>query len=231
MQNPTEDGEAPIPMETVSSHIIRMQNPTQDDEAPIRIETMSSNNGPDIMNRTVAVGRRKAVRRTLPFDLQPGEIQLLPPGDDAPARKKPRLEEPLPTTPVDQAARETASPDPSVVGLPPPHPPPAANDDDDDDDDDANTSAGPVTDTQPNAVATRATFCPWTLEEDAELTRVVANTTKNKMYANEYYDTIVGSSRVERKSSVGIDGVDSCIPESTRRIDGWVHGQQTKTAS
>jgi hypothetical protein len=53
--------------------------------------------------------------------------------DDNPARKKPRLEEPLPTT-TDQAARKTASPD-AAVGLPPT----ADNDD---------AHADPVTDTQ-----------------------------------------------------------------------------------
>jgi hypothetical protein len=51
-----------------------------------------------------------------------------------------------------------------------------------DDDDDANVDR--VTDTQPKAGAFRAAG-RWTLEEDAKLTRVVANTPKKK-WGKEY---------------------------------------------
>jgi hypothetical protein len=227
-----------------------MQNPTDQAqvEAPIPVETVS--NGED-MNGTVAV-RRKAAKRTFPFDLTIEELNLvkklrlekhltstadeaakktaspdisvgLPPpaavdddDDDAdadadpvsdtqpnagatpprkstrqrqspgyyaqlpqdeeipaPARKKQRLEEPLPTT-RDEAARKTASPDLSVGFSPP-----AA-----DDDNDANADS--VTDTQPNAGGSnRATRRIWTFEEDAELTRAVTNIPK-KMYGKQY---------------------------------------------
>jgi hypothetical protein len=128
-----------------------------------------TNNGPNC-KRTVTV-RRKATKRTLPFDLTEGELELVslpPPQDeDIPARKRPRLEEPLPTT-TDEATRETASP---VVSEG--HSLPAA------DNDDANANL--ATDTQPNAgAAPRATGGGWTLEEDAKLTRAVANTSKKK---------------------------------------------------
>jgi hypothetical protein len=62
-------------------------------------------------NRTVTV-RRKATKRTLPFDLAAGELEASPQAEDIlAARKKPRLDEPLPTT-TDEAM--TASPDVSV---------------------------------------------------------------------------------------------------------------------
>jgi hypothetical protein len=83
------------------------------------------------------------------------------------ARKKPRLEEPL-SIPADEAASKTASPDISVD-----LPPPAADDDD--------VNADTVMDTQPNAGATGR----WTLEENAKLTRAVANTSKKK-HGKEY---------------------------------------------
>jgi hypothetical protein len=134
-------------------------NPTEDDEASIPIEIVSMSTDSN-MNRTVAV-RRKAAQRTLPWDLAAGELDLVP----SPAKKKQRLEEPLPTS-TDQAATETDSPDVSV-GLPP---------------DDAN--AHPVMDTQPHAVATRATG-RWTTDEDAKLTSAVASTFKKK-WGNEY---------------------------------------------
>jgi hypothetical protein len=76
--------------------------------------------------------RRKAAKRAIHFDLTAEELIVSQDEDNPAARKKPRLEESLPTT-TDESTRETASPDVSV-GLPPP----AA------DIDDAN--ADPVTD-------------------------------------------------------------------------------------
>jgi hypothetical protein len=143
-----------------------MQEPTEDDAAPILpTETASMSDDPN-MNHTVKT-RRKAATRTLPFELTAEEL-LVSQDEDNPARKKPRLEEPLPTTP-DEAARKTAPPDFSLG----PSPPNADNDD-------ANASADPLKYTQPNAGATRATLLRWTLEEDAKLTHAVANTSKKK---------------------------------------------------
>jgi hypothetical protein len=45
-------------------------------------------------------------------------------------------------------------------------------------------NADPVTNTQPNAGATRATG-RWTLEEDGELTRAFANTSKKNYSARQ----------------------------------------------
>jgi hypothetical protein len=145
-----------------------MQNPTDQAEASMPTETTLTNNdnGPD-WNRPVKV-RRKAAKRTLPFDLTVDELDLVSPpqAEDIPVRKKPRLEKPLPTTTTDAATQETASPDVSE-GL---NPPTAENID---------ANVDPLTDTLPNAGATRATR-RWTLEEDAKLTRAVANTCKKK---------------------------------------------------
>jgi hypothetical protein len=140
-----------------------MQNPTEQAEASMpTAETTVTNN----WERTVNV-RRKAAKRTHPFDLTEEELELVsppPPQDeDTPARKKQRLEEPLPTT-TDEATRVTASHD-ILEGLSP-----AAAE---------NANADSVTDTQPNAGATPATR-RWTLQEDANLTRVVVHTTKKK---------------------------------------------------
>jgi hypothetical protein len=140
-----------------------MQDPTDQAEALIPIETVSNDSNVD---PTVTM-RRKAAKRTLPFDLTEEELNLMTPpqAEDIPARKKPRLEEPLPTT-TDQAARKTASPDISV-DVPAP------------DSDDANGDADAVT-----AVAsTQTTRRLWTLEEDAELTSAIENTRKKK-YGN-----------------------------------------------
>jgi hypothetical protein len=149
-----------------------MENPTDQAaaEATASIPTATTvvNNGSN-RNHTVTV-RRKAAKRTHPFDLAAEELHLVPSSslsspqaeDIPPARKKPRLEEPLPTT-TDEAASKAASPDLSA-GLPPPV---AAN-------------ADPMTDTQPNAGAATVTRRTWTLEEDAKLTSAVANTSKTK---------------------------------------------------
>jgi hypothetical protein len=134
------------------------------------------------------------------------------------ARKKPRREGSLPTTRSttrDEAARKTASHDVSEG-----HSPPAA----DGDIDDTNTDADPVMDTQPNTVATGRR----TLEEDAKLTRAVANTSKKK-YGKEYrIDWNVVAAMVPGRMkgqcrSRWQNGSDSCIDQ--------VHGQKTKTSS
>jgi hypothetical protein len=152
------------------SHII-MQNPTDQAEASIRTPTTVTNKGTNWI-RTVKVPR-KAAKRTLPFDLTVDELDLVSrsQAEDISARKKPRLEAPLPTATKYEATRETASPDVSG-GLTPPTA------------DDENANADPVTNTQPNTGATWATG-RWKLEEDAKLTRAVANTPKKK-WGNEF---------------------------------------------
>jgi hypothetical protein len=142
-----------------------MQEPTEDDQASIPTDNVRD--GPTMNLRVER--QSKSEKRSLPFDLTAGELDLVTPPQDEeiPTMKKPRLEEPLPTT-SDQGTRETDSPDVSV-GLSPPTA----------DNDDTNANADSVTDTQPNAGATWATGS-WTYEEDAKLTRAVANTSKKK---------------------------------------------------
>jgi hypothetical protein len=160
-----------------------MQAPTEVDEAPAPPETGSNDAN---MNRTVKV-RRKAANRTEPLFLRRGTRQRHspryfespPPQDEdnpAVARKKRRLEEPLPatrarttSTTTDEVARKTPSPNLSLC-----LPPPAV------DNDDINANADAVTDTQPNDGATRATARSWTTDEDAQLTSAVTNTSKKK---------------------------------------------------
>jgi hypothetical protein len=83
-------------------------------------------NGPNL-NRTVTV-RRKVAKRTYPLYLAPPPQNIAlplapsPPTEEIPARKKRRVEEPLPTA-TDEVAKETASPDISE-GLPSPDTPP-----------------------------------------------------------------------------------------------------------
>jgi hypothetical protein len=149
-----------------------MQNPNGEAKAPIPPETVINDSD---MHRAVT-NRCKAAKRNLPWDLNAGEL-LVSQDEDNSVRKNPRLEDPLPTT-TDEAARKTASPDISE-GLPPPA----------GDDDDANADA--MTDTQPNAVATGS----WTLEEDAKLTRALANTSK-KRCGEEYKRYLVAISEI-----------------------------------
>jgi hypothetical protein len=137
------------------SHIIMQAPPRPTDQAEPSIPPETLSNDAN-MNHTVIV-HRKAANHAFPFDLPIEELHLV---------KKLRLEKHLPTT--DEAAKSTASPNISV-GLPPP----AA------DNEDANADL--VTDTQPNVVVTGS----WILEEDAKLTRTVANTSKKK-YGKEY---------------------------------------------
>jgi hypothetical protein len=99
---------------------------TSNDQAEAPIPTEPVSNGPNL-NRTVTV-RRKVAKRTYPLYLAPPQQNIAlplapsPPAEEIPARKKRRLEEPLPRS-TDEAARETASPDISI-GLPSPDPPP-----------------------------------------------------------------------------------------------------------
>jgi hypothetical protein len=150
-----------------------MQDPpttsTEDDEASIPTE--HDRNGPS-MNPTITV-RRKAAKRSLPWKLAADEIQLAlspPPQDeDTRATKRPRLEEPVPTS-TDGAATNTTSAT-IAVALPPSE---TTAD---------HTESDPMTETQPNARTTGATG-HWTLLEDAKLISAVTNTRKKRNRKN-----------------------------------------------
>jgi hypothetical protein len=143
--------------------------PTEDDEASITTE--HERNGPS-MNPTITV-RRKAAKRSLPWKLTADEIQLAlsPPQDeDIREMKRPRLEEPVPTSTEEATTKNTVHDTP--VALSPPDATHTAADKDD-------ANADPVTVTQPNARTTGATG-RWTLVEDAKLTSAITITRKKK---------------------------------------------------
>jgi hypothetical protein len=147
-----------------------MQNPTDQAEASIPAETVRE--GPNLnQNRTVTV-RRKAAKRSTP----------LPQAEAIPARKKPRLEEPLPTTTTtsttDEVDRETAVPDVSVG------PPPDA------DNDDANSD--PLTETQPHpgVPGVPGATGRWTLEQDADLTNAVITNTWGEKHRTDWFAVV-----------------------------------------
>jgi hypothetical protein len=212
-RDPIEEAEAIIPVEVVSSggqSAIEEPEP----EAIIPNETLSSGTG-----RL----RRKAARRSEPLFIRRSPRRLgKAAAEDAPARKKPRLEEPLPTT-TNESAGNTASTDVSVVLSPPD----AAADDDD-----ANTNAESVTDTQPNDVASGTTGS-WTSEEDAKLTNAVTNTRKKK-YGKEYKtDWVAGATLVPGRTRqqcwcrwkyVLVSNID---PANGRK-GGWTEDEDSK---
>jgi hypothetical protein len=142
--------------------------PTENNEASVPMENVRDD--PDL-NRTVSL-RRKAAKRTLPWDLAAGELDLMsssppPQAEDIPAaRKKRRIEEPFPTS-SDEATTKNTSHD-TTVALPPPDAAAAAADNVD-----ANSAKG-----------TRATG-RWTPEEDAKLNSAMNNC--KKKHGKEYW--------------------------------------------
>jgi hypothetical protein len=160
------------------------------------------------------------------FRTPAGELHLMslpppPEAEEIPARKKPRLAEPLPTT-TDQATRKTTSPDFSL-GL---SPPPAADIDDD-------LDADAVTDTQPNAGAAQTNRRLWTLEEDAKLTHAVANTPK-KRFGKEYRTdwvavaALVPGRKKQQCSDRWRDTLVSIIDQATSRVGRWTEDEDIK---
>jgi hypothetical protein len=157
----------------VLSHIIIKQEPsTEEAEASIPTEHMGEGSDdpddPDL-NVTVVV-RRKAAKRTSPWDLAAGELILVSPPpqpEEIPAAKKPRLEEPFSAS-TDEAGTKISSRDTNAVSL---------HDDDADDDDHVDVDDNPIK-------GTRATGL-WTPEEDAKLNSAVTKTCKKK-HGKEY---------------------------------------------
>jgi hypothetical protein len=190
-----------------------MQNPT--DQAEASIPTAETN----VTNTSTVNMRRKAAKRTHPFDLTEEELNLVSPPqvEDIPAREKPRLDEPLPTT-TDKAARKTASPDVSV-GL---HPPAPENDDTD-------YNGNPVIDTQSNPVATRR----WTLQEDATLISAVANTPEKKWGKGTKTDwpeisaMVLGRTRIQCRHR-WYDVLDPSIGRANGRKGKWSAVEDSK---
>jgi hypothetical protein len=150
--------------------------PTEDDVASILPEHVHSSPN---LNRAVPL-RRKAARRTLPFELALDEIQLAepppPPSPDEEIqdRKRPRLNEKPFSTSTDEATTKNTACDTTVatVALPTaaPFPDVAA--------DQRADSYPMMDDVHPNAMA-RA-HRRWTPEEDAKLTSALTNPCKKK---------------------------------------------------
>jgi hypothetical protein len=138
--------------------------PTEDDLACIPTEHAVRN------GLNLSAGNRKAAKRTFPWKLKADEIQLAlsrPQDEDdyIRATKRPRLQDPIPTS-TDEAPTENTTHG-TTVALPLPA---TASDSDDSD---------PVTNTQPNVMTTGMSR-HWTTEEDAKLTSATTNTPKKK---------------------------------------------------
>jgi hypothetical protein len=145
---------------------------TEDNEASDEASVPTENGGDDPdLNVTVAV-RRKAAKRTFPFELAAEELLLVsssslsPQAEDIPVTKKPRVEDPISAS-KDEADTKISSHD-TTRALSPPDAAAAAAD---------NADANPVK----RIPATGQ----WTPEEDANLNSAVKNTRKKK-YGKEY---------------------------------------------
>jgi hypothetical protein len=142
--------------------------PTPAENNLASIPTERVRDGPN-PNRTFTE-HRKAAKRTFPWDLSVDEIQLAlprPQGEDIRETKRPRLEEPFPTSPDEAITTKNTSQD-TTVALPAATT--AAVD---------HADSDPAMDMHSNA---RATTVPrrFTPEEDAKLTSVAKNSTRTK---------------------------------------------------
>jgi hypothetical protein len=193
--------------------------PTEDAEASIPTEHVR--NGPNL-NHTFTL-RRKAAKRTFPWELTADEPQLAsPPPQDEDIRetKRPRLEEPVATS-TDEATAETTLHDITLVLSPPDAPSDAAvtelitevlselaHD---------GATTDHVTDIQPNARTTGATG-RWTPEEDAKLISAITKTPKTKQRRNwvAIAALVPGRTKIQCQNrwhnawDSSIDGVNGC---------------------
>jgi hypothetical protein len=190
-----------------------MQNPTDQTKASIPTETPVNNNDNGSNKNRAVKEHRKAAKRTLPWDLQAGELDLVSPtqAEEIRAMKRPRLEQ-----------------EPDVSVRPPP--PPTA-----DSDANANANADLVsTDTQPNAGASiRATPRLWTLEEDTKLTSAVTNTSKKKCGKEYNFNwaaiaTLVPSRTSTQCRSRWNAALDPSIDRTSGRKGSWTADEDIK---
>jgi hypothetical protein len=194
--------------------------PTEDDEASIPTENLRT--GPNL-NRTFTV-RRKAVKRTFPWYLPTYEIQLASPrpqDEDTRETKRPRFEEPVPTS-TDEAAAKTISDD-TTVALTSCDAAPAAAD---------NADSDPVMDMHPEARTAGATG-RWTLVEDAKLTSAVMNIRMKKLGNNYKSDWVVVATLVPGRTNAQCcnrchDTLDPSIDRVTGRTLKWKEDEDIK---
>jgi hypothetical protein len=201
-----------------------MQNPTDQAETSNPVETVMASNVPNLdLNRTFTVRRKVAKRSESWYHKPPLQNDTAPllPSPEAEVilakKKKQCLEEPLPTT-TDEAARKTDSPDVSAG-----HPPAAADD---------GANADLVTDTQPNAGATRASR-RWAPEEDTKLTSAVTNTHKKKWGKEYKTDWVAVAAMVPGRMEIQCyhrwrDALDSSIDRANGRTSKWTADECSK---
>jgi uncharacterized coiled-coil DUF342 family protein len=182
-----------------------MQIPTDQAETSIPTETAVAINSLNL-NRTFTVRRKVAKRSERWYQNTATPLSV-------PARKKPRLEEPLPTM-ADEAARKTASRG-SSVGLPPPT---ADNDND--------VITDVVMDTQPNATGN------WTSEEDVKLTSAVANACEKKYGKEHRIDWVAVARLVQGRTQKQYwsrwRSLDPSIDGANRRTGAWAEDEDTR---
>jgi hypothetical protein len=194
--------------------------PTGDHFAVIPTEHMR--NGPHL-NRTFTV-RRKAAKRTFPWDLPGEEIQIARPrpqdeDDHIRATKRPRLEEPLPT-PTDEVTTENTAHD-TTVALPAQNTAAAATTESADSDS--------VTDMHPIPRAT-GTSHYWTSVEDAQLTRAVTTTPKKKYKGEFNLDWVAISAQVSGRTKTQCNNrwrstLDPNIDRANGRTGSWAEDE------
>jgi hypothetical protein len=195
----------------IPSDTITMQEPTEGAEASIPTENVGDEDGDDPnLNGTFAV-RRKAAKRTLPWNLEAEELELVPPShaEATPATKRPRLEEPFSAT-TDVAATNISSHD-TAVSLPAP--------------DADHADSDPVKGTLATA--------QWRPEEDAKLNSALTNACKKK-FGKEYKTdwaaiaALVPGRTNDQCKNRWQDALDSRIDWANGRTGKWTALEDSK---
>jgi hypothetical protein len=187
--------------------MIIMQEPNEEVEASI--PPLNVRDDPDL-HRTFTA-RRKAAKRTLPWDLQSGKLELvssqLPQDEDIPATKKRRLEEPFSVSAADEVATTFSTLD-TAVSLPT----------------DEHADAVPAKVTQ--------TIDRWTLEEDTKLTGAVTNICKMN-HGKEYrVDWVAVAAlvpcRTKQQCKSRWQTLDANIGGANRFMGTWTEDEDSK---
>jgi hypothetical protein len=200
-------------------------------------------------NLTVTGVRRKAAKRTFPWDLPADEVQLTLPRTQDEVRddfiretNRPRLEELLPTL-IDEAPTENTTQD-TTVALPSPDAA-AADSDATHPVTDAHPNVSttwaplprcyptdPVTDTHPN-VTTSPPRRNWTPVEDEQLTRAITNTPKKEHLGELTSDWVTITAQVPGRTKKSCQSrwwktLDPNIDTVTARSENWIEDEDKK---
>jgi hypothetical protein len=187
--------------------------PAEDDLTSIPTEHVRD--GPNL-NRTVTE-RRKAAKRTLPWDLTADEIQL--------ALPRPRLEEPVPTL-SDEATTENTSHD-TTVALPRPDTAVA-----DTDHYHHHADSDHVTDMSSNAAATGQPH-RWTPEDDLKLISALTNTPEKKWGKSDKIDWPVVAALIPGRTKRQClnrwrNFLKYSVDQTNRRLGAWTEDEDSK---